>query len=141
MSGYEKVAVPPDGNGKALAQRKAVGAGPAGEDLYFAVEVSVPDNEVGARLFSVALQAVPTAQLTVLTSADTAIEQVFLHNSGVSATWVTIQAGDGAQLLGAFVMNPRDVVMMPLAGIKLSGGVKWQAGASGIYGAMKGYQV
>lgn len=94
----------------------------------------------GGTTFNQPLVLIPNS-LTSLTSTSTCITEIVVNNSTASGVTISIQDGNGLPLLSSFVIPGNSVFNVPLYGIKLTGGIKWQAGsASALYGAVLGTQ-
>jgi len=130
----------PEGAGKKVALRKAVGAGPAGEDVYFEVDAIHPDNAVGQVLVSVPYAELPTAGYGDIVAVDVAAELLLLVNTTAVMRTVFVRTKSGTPL-PLFDSNeiPPGIFPFPLFGIEFIDGLEWKAGGAGVYGAFKGY--
>lgn len=128
-----------------LAARKAVGAGPSGEDIYFEVDVTHPDNAVGHNLVSVPYQQLPTAAYGDITgNYDIAAQFLLLANTTdqMQAVFVRTKAG-----LPLPIFTGSDVGkiapglhLFPLHGVEFLDGLEWKATNPGVYGAFIGFK-
>ena len=122
------------------AARKAVGIGPAGEDLYFEIDAIQPDNAVGNVLVSVPYQALPTSDYEDIIASDVAVELLLLSNTTDEIRTVSVRtkAGSPLPVLTDFPIGP-GITPIPLVGVEITDGLEWKAGGAGVYGAFKGY--
>ncbi len=87
------------------------------------------------------LVAIPTG-LTAITALDAVIFQVVLVNNTAGAVTVLVQ--DQQSTPGILIptisvaANSAEVVPFP-EGVKMTSGIKWQAGATGLFGEIFGF--
>jgi hypothetical protein len=129
--------LPADGTGKRMhAHKSNVG----GVDLYEEIQMGVPHNPVGVVPVDVPLQPVPEA-LTEIIAGDVALMLIWLVNTTEDALAVTIQSSAGIDLFPPAQQIPalaKEAVVFH--GLKVGGGVRWQASGPGLNGAIVGYQ-
>lgn len=111
-----------------------------GVDLYEEIQMGVPHNPVGVVPVDVPLQAVPEA-LTEVIAGDVALMLIWLVNTTGDALTVIIQSSAGIDLVPPAQEIP-GLAKEPIVlhGLKVEGGVKWQASGPGLNGAIVGYQ-
>ena len=116
----------------------SVNALPAGTAIIGKV---VPATACGTTVESQALAAVPTASTAVFT-ATTCVMVIVLNNTNSSAATVTVTDNEGTPIndVLTFSIPAYSQLIQPLYGVAFTSGVKWSASASGVTGAILGYQ-
>jgi hypothetical protein len=84
------------------------------------------------------LQAVP-GTLTVLTGTTIEVQVALFHNQSGQGQSITLTDGAGAYYLNARPLQPKELLVLVLHGVKFQGGVKWQCSGS-VNGQIRGDQ-
>jgi len=102
---------------------------------------TVPATACGTTVASQALAAVPTAATAVFTST-TCVVVIVLNNTNSTATTVTVTDNQATPIndVLTFSIPGNSQLVQPLWGVAFTTGVKWNASASGVTGAILGYQ-
>jgi hypothetical protein len=118
----------------------SVNALPAGSNLIGSV-YEVPKTACANTVASQALAAVPTSATAVFASTTCLMKAVFNNTTG-SAVTITLSdnAGTPINALLTFSIPASSQLIEDLGGVAFTSGVKWTASASGVTGAMLGYQ-
>jgi hypothetical protein len=89
------------------------------------------------------LVAVPFSAMTAITTVDTFVSQLTVTNTTAGALTITVQDGSGNKLLNAVSIAANTTMNPPLVWpdlVLMTGGVKWQASATGLVAELFGYQ-
>ncbi len=116
------------------------GALPAGTNVLGTVN-TIPKTACGNTVASQALAAVPTAATAVF-SATTCVQVIVLNNTNATAATVTVTDNQATPIndVLTFSIPGNSQLIQPLGGVAFTTGVKWNASATGVTGAMLGYQ-
>jgi hypothetical protein len=89
---------------------------------------------------SQALAAVPTSATSVF-AVTTCVTTIVLNNTTASPVTVTVTDAEGTPVndVLTFSIPAYSQLIQPLGGVAFTSGVKWSASASGVTGAMLGY--
>jgi hypothetical protein len=101
--------------------------------LPLAADTSNFSRSVGQVTLPEGLSAVPTS-LTAVSSVDSWIFQITVNNSTSGSVTFTVQDQQGTpqQLVGETIpANTVQIISFP-SGVKMIGGIKWVAGATGV---------
>lgn len=144
-------AIQVDSNGRLLVG-SIVGALPAGTNSIGSVTIgagtavvgtvnTIPKTACGNTVASQALAAVPTAATAVFT-ATTCVQVIVLNNTNATATTVTVTDNQATPIndVLSFSIPGNSQLIQPLWGVAFTSGVKWNASATGVTGAILGYQ-
>ncbi len=101
----------------------------------------VPATACGATVFSQPLAAVPTAS-TAATTTTTCVTAIVLNNTTSGALTVTVSDNQATPVndILTFSIPAFSQVIQPLFGVQFTSGIKWNASATGVTGAIIGYQ-
>jgi len=102
---------------------------------------TIPKTACGNTVASQALAAVPTAATAVFTST-TCLSVIVLNNTNSTATTVTVTDNQATPIndVLTFSIPGNSQLIQPLWGVAFTTGVKWNASATGVTGAILGYQ-
>lgn len=112
----------------------------ASDNTPFAL-YTIPKTACANTVFSQAWVAVPTAN-TAATSTTTCVDSLQFTNTNGSAQTITVTDNQGSPItaIATFSIPANSSVFFPMKGTQLTSGIKWQAGGTGITGAILGYQ-
>lgn len=118
----------------------SVNALPTGSNVIGTVN-SIPKTACGNTVFSQALAAVPTSATAVATSS-TCVQVILLNNTTGSSVTVTVSdnAGTPVNDILTFAIPANSQLIQPLWGVQFTSGIKWNASASNVTGAILGFQ-
>ncbi len=102
---------------------------------------TIPKTACGNTVASQALAAVPTTSTAVFTST-TCVVAIVLNNTNSTAATVTVTDNQGTPVndILSFSIPGNSQIIQPLWGVAFTTGVKWSASATGVTGAVIGYQ-
>ncbi len=102
---------------------------------------TVPATACGTTVASQALAAVPTTSTAVF-SSTTCVAAIVLNNTTSGALTVSVSDNQGTPVSDVltFSIPAFSQLIQPLHGVQFTSGVKWNASASGVTGAILGYQ-
>ncbi len=92
-------------------------------------------------MFSQALAAVPTVA-TAVAGSTTCVVVIVMNNTTASALTVTVSDNQGTAVndVLTFSIPASSQLIQPLYGVQFTSGIKWNASATGVTGAVLGYQ-
>ncbi|MGH9776557.1 MAG: hypothetical protein ACRD50_16620 [Candidatus Acidiferrales bacterium] len=114
------------------------GAIPAGTNVIGKV---IPATACGTTVANQALAAVPTSSTAVF-SSTTCLWIIVLNNTTGSSLTVSVTDNQGTPIndVLTFSIPANSQLIQQLGGVQFTSGVKWSASASGVTGAVLGYQ-
>lgn len=112
----------------------------ASDNTPFTVN-TIPKTACGNTVLSSALAAVPTSSTAVAT-ATTCVMAIVANNTTAAAVTLTVSDNQGTPVndILTFSIPPFSQLVQPLYGVAFTSGIKWTASATGMTGAVIGYQ-
>ncbi len=113
---------------------------PAGTNIIGSVN-TIPKTACGNTVASQALAAVPTTATAVFTTTTCVVAVVLNNTTGASLT-VTVSDNQATPVndVVSFSIPANSQLVQPLYGVAFTSGIKWNASATGVTGAILGYQ-